>query len=64
MSAEPTVEAVNRLILESVASTRDAMKWIVDNHAISIAGSNPEEYIKGEIELLLVRLLRVGCKIN
>ena len=53
---------VRGLIAEAVESTRDAVAWVIHNRPAAFQDKDPETPVRNEIELLVVRLLRLACR--
>jgi ATPase family associated with various cellular activities (AAA)/AAA lid domain len=56
------VERVLRLVPQLLACTREAMTWVIDKRPTALASKNPDEPVRNELELLLIRLLRAASR--
>ncbi|HKV99620.1 MAG TPA: AAA family ATPase [Vicinamibacterales bacterium] len=58
----PALSAAQTLVVELVACTGDALKWVIENQAASIPSASAEELIRSDVELLIIRLLKVALR--
>ena len=56
------VQAVSIIVAELFSRSREAMTWLIEHRPDAVPGKDPEQPIRNELELLLVRLLRLACR--
>jgi len=56
------VQAVSLLVAELFSRSREAMTWLIEHRPDAFPGKDPDQPVRNELELLLVRLLRLACR--